>query len=97
MPGLISSTGALEDMAILCPTHDDVMRHAKNYIQSLKVLEPQPSLPWQFPRDEKKASIYAYLSSQHEALPRLGVGALKGHFDLQSPLLDELKVFISKI
>lgn len=49
------------------------------------------------PKSEPKARVQTFLAAKEEIVNRLGLGAQKGYWNFDSPVLDELKSFISQI
>ncbi len=49
------------------------------------------------PRSPSKAKCQAFLAAQVEIANAVGVGALKGYWNLNSPALDGLKAFLSQM
>ncbi len=49
------------------------------------------------PKNIAKSKVQTFLASKEELVSRLGLGALKGYWNFELPVLDELKAFISSL
>lgn len=92
MPGN-RDEGMLESLVLDSVSSNPVKIQADQYIQQLKDTLP----PEEFPRNEHKARLHAYLSGMKKFVPSLGVATQKGYFDLDSEHFDELKKFLKDL
>ncbi len=84
------SSGKLEDVCLAMIKKNKEMGCIESFFSCLKKILSTDN----FPRDLSKAKIQAFLSSQHESVPHLGIAASKGYFPLDSPELNEIKNFM---
>ncbi|HAU4908820.1 TPA: hypothetical protein F3P23_18845 [Aeromonas hydrophila] len=92
MPGNRDS-GMLENLVLDSVSASPVKIQADQYIQNLKENLP----PEEFPQNEHKARLHAYLSGMKKFVPSLGLATQKGYFDLNSEHFDELKKFLNDL
>lgn len=86
MPGN-SEKGMLEDLCLKTVENNPVMTCVKPFIESCLKLQSPPS-------NIAKASAQAFLAAMPEIVNSVGVGAEKGYWNFNSPMLDELKRFL---
>lgn len=88
MPGN-SEKGMLEDLCLKTVADNPAMTCVKPFMDScLKLKTPPGNLA--------KASAQAFLAAMPEIVNSVGVGAEKGYWNFDSPILDELKNFLLK-
>lgn len=90
MPGGDAEGTMLEDLCLETVKDHPAMDCVRPFAECIQGL-PCP------PRNPSKASCQAFLAAQAEMANTVGVGAQKGYWNLNSPALDELKVFLSQM
>lgn len=86
-----SRTGRLEDVCLKSVQTRPEMSCVNQFFECLN------SNSVQSPSDINKAKVKAYLSSQVETVPHLGVGALKGYWPYNSVEFQSLRQFLSNL
>ncbi len=103
MPGVISGK-MLEDLCLEIVKESPVLACVKEYIECLDTntvkKENDDEIEegrFYFPKNLSKAKLHTYLSGMHEYVPSLGRATEKGYWDLDSPVLSHLKIFIEQL
>lgn len=95
MPGN-ADNGMLENLVLDTVNDHPVKVSADSYIDELKdrLID---NTDVNFPRNESKARLHAYLSGMEKFVPSLGMAAKKGYFNLASDQLDDIKCFLERL
>ncbi len=88
MPGATVAGTMLEDLCLKTVEDHPAMRCVNEFVSCVCKLKAQP-------RSISKVKTQAFLAAQPEIVNSVGVGAQKGYWDFESPVLDELKQFLS--
>lgn len=96
MPGN-RDTGMLENLVLDSVADHPVKLCSDDYIDKLKNKLAEPNSNFNFPRNEHKARLFAYLAGMEKFIPSLGMAAKKGYFNLESNALNDIKSFLMKI
>ncbi len=88
-----TAPGMLEDLCLEIVKEEPVMHCVEQYIACVRKNADRK----QFPKNEKKAKIQAYLAGMHEIVNSLGLGAQKGYWDFNHPSLNKLKAFLENL
>ncbi|HDY7161545.1 TPA: hypothetical protein RRE97_005055 [Klebsiella pneumoniae] len=97
-PGF-TDKGMLESLILEALGDHPVKVASKRYIDDLKaVLAPlNQDCPYVFPNNIHKAYMYAFLAGMEKFIPSAGMAALKGYFDLTSPVFNDVRVFLKSL
>jgi len=94
----------LEDLCLEIVKGSPVLTCVEEYIECLGAntdkKEPDDESEegkFYFPKNLSKAKLHAYLSGMYEYIPNLGMGTEKNYWNLDSPVLDHLKIFIQQL
>lgn len=90
MPGETIQGAMLEDLCLKTVEGTDAMTCVEQFTSCVAALASGPKNP-------SKARAQAFLAAQPEAVGSVGLGAQKGYWDLDSPVLEELKAFLENL
>jgi hypothetical protein len=90
MPGEHTGGTMLEDLCLETVTDHPAMECVGLFAECSQGLSEPP-------RNPSKAKCQAFLAAQADIANSVGVGAQKGHWNLGSPVLDELKAFLERL
>jgi hypothetical protein len=103
MPGN-QEEGMLEDLCLMTVAEHPAMRCVEGYIacleQALAAKQPgqsKESGEFYFPKNRSKARAQAFMASMHESVNAVGLAAQKGAWNLDHPILNDLKSFIKTL
>ncbi|MEX3924485.1 DUF3226 domain-containing protein [Paraburkholderia sp. BR10936] len=98
--------GMLETLVWQSFEHEEVAQEAARFVERCSEILPAeqegeqraagPS-GWRRPRSPEKARMQAFLATMIEALPRMGMGAEKGYFDLTHESFAALRGYIADL
>ena len=97
-PGF-TDKGMLESLILEALGDHPVKTASKRYIDELKaILAPDNSgCPYVFPKNIHKAYMHAFLAGMEKFIPSAGMAALKGYFDLTSPVFADVRAFLRNL
>jgi hypothetical protein len=90
MPRL-NTPGMLEDLCLASVAGTPTMECVEDMFKCVE----KHSLP--IPKNESKARVQAYLSTQEEPDKRLGITAQKGYWRFDNPAFNEISVFLKNL
>ncbi|WP_447474150.1 DUF3226 domain-containing protein [Vibrio harveyi] len=94
MPGN-RDQGMLESLMLDTVDDHPVKVAAEEYINNLPTLLENTA--FKPPKNIYKAKLHAYLAGMKDHKPSLGLAAQKGYFNLESPALESLKLFVTTL
>lgn len=92
MPGNRDS-GMLENLVLDSVADHPVKIEADRFIDQLKLKLSDK----EFPLNEHKARLHAFLSGMRKFIPSIGIAAQKGYFNFDSVHFNELKIFLKSL
>lgn len=97
-PGF-SEKGMLESLILESLESHPVKIAAGEYIENLRgLLSPvNPQCQFNFPRNEAKSHMHAFLAGMEKFVPSCGMAAMKGYYDFTSPVFNEIRQFLTRI
>lgn len=97
-PGF-SDTGMLESLILESLGEHPVKVASGNYIDNLRILlHPEnETCQYKFPTNIHKAHMHAFLAGMEKYVPSAGMAALKGYFDLSSPIFNDVRAFLQQM
>lgn len=90
MPGNKIKGTMLEDLCLKTVETHPAMKCVNQFADCVSELET-------FPKNMSKAKAQVFLAAQPEIVNSVGLGAQKKYWDFESPVLDELKRFLSNL
>ena len=90
MPGTTVKGTMLEDLCLKTVEKNPEMKCVNEFASCVSAMEPKP-------KNISKAKAQTFLAAQPEIANSVGVGAQKGYWDFESPVLEELKQFLSHL
>lgn len=91
MPGNVAGN-MLEDLCLQTVKDHPVMPHVENFMVGLKADKNV-----QYPRNESKAKIQAFLAGMYDITERIGTAAKKGYWPFGHQALAELRNFLKEL
>ncbi|EMW0509132.1 DUF3226 domain-containing protein [Enterobacter mori] len=97
-PGF-TDTGMLESLILESLGEHPVKVASGNYIDNLRsLLHPEnETCQYKFPTNIHKARMHAFLAGMEKYVPSAGMAALKGYFDLTSPIFNDVRGFLRQM
>ncbi|MDJ0616994.1 MAG: hypothetical protein QNJ63_09645 [Calothrix sp. MO_192.B10] len=103
MPGN-AEEGMLEDLCLETIQNHPVLNCTEKYLSCLEtnldILENgelKQAGKHYFPKNRAKARMHSFLAGMYEYVPRAGLAAKKGYFDLDADILSDLKQFLLRL
>jgi hypothetical protein len=90
MPGETVEGTMLEDLCLKTVENDPVMNCVNEFVSCVSALKIKP-------KKLSKAKAQTFLAAQPDIVNSVGLGAQKSYWDFDSPVLDELKQFLSHL
>jgi len=90
MPGTTIKGTMLEDLCLKTVENHPAMKCVNEFVSCASALEIKP-------KNIQKAKVQTFLAAQPEIANSVGVGAQKSYWDFESPALEELKQFLSRL
>ncbi len=87
MPGSGVDGTMLEDLCLETVKRHEAMACADEFMECVSALRDPP-------RNPAKSKVQAFLAAQPQTASSVGIAAQKGYWNLDSPVLDELKAFL---
>lgn len=97
-PGF-KENGMLESLVLESLTQHPVKMAAERYLADLRTsLDNQTTeVRFNYPNNEPKALMHAFLAGMEKFIPSLGLASKKGYFDLEADVFRDIRGFISSI
>lgn len=97
-PGF-KENGMLESLVLESLTQHPVKMAAERYLADLKssLANQTTEVKFNYPNNEPKALMHAFLAGMEKFIPSLGLASKKGYFDLEAEVFQDIRSFISLI